>query len=133
MTNSLSGAKALKYLAIRGDAIVYKAVPPNTQVQVGDFLPAVTRQRKDYYDWQGACIDCDLLIKTLRTQDPAYLDSAPQPRTRSRLPTPRDMAILALLRQGYSLSVIAAHYGVSRQSVHKVANKLRANGIALHP
>jgi hypothetical protein len=129
MTNCLSGAKALQYLTIRNGAIVYKAAPPNSKVQVGDFLPTVTRQRKEYYDWRGHRVDCTLLTKTLKTQDPACLDSAPQPRLRSRLPTPRDMAILGLLRRGYSYDEIGRKFSVSRTLVHKVANKLRANGI----
>jgi hypothetical protein len=129
MTNSLTGAAAIRYLTLQGDAVVYKVVPPNSKAQVGDFLPVVTRQRKEYFDWRGHRVDCKLLIKTLLTQDPSYLDSAPQPRMRSSAPTARDSAMLALMRQGYSYEEIATRFSVSRALVYKVANKLRANGI----
>ena len=137
MSSKLTGTELVSLLSIKDDVLVYAERRFRGDYQVGDPVPLVDHNGRPYYQIGPHLYRPDRLIKAVQADDPAIWDAA-QP---SRPNTPelvaaganRDMQIAAMLQQGMTYADVGARFGLTRQRVKQIQQRLESAGIPCNP
>lgn len=136
MSKKLPGSVLLEHVEIVDGVLVYKKHFPHAKAYVGDPVAVVTGYKnKPMYAIQGHQYRPDHLINAVKDQDPEWIDNpytgySSASKVRSVL-SERDMAIYDALKAGTVYADIGAMYGVSRQRIKQIVDKLANHGFAV--
>jgi hypothetical protein len=127
------GGILLDHIDIVGGVLVYKRRFFGSRIVVGDPVTLrTTTAGKSMYVIQGHAYRAEFLTRAVRDQDPAWVDNAytKEASERGSL-TGRDLEIFAALKAGGVYADIGAKYGVSRQRIKQIADKLASHGMVV--
>lgn len=130
------GQFILDHVEIVERVLVYKKRIPNSPYKVGDAVPVrANSSGKPMYSIKQGLYRPDFLIKAVREQDAEWIDN-PYTKTTAQNPrvsslSARDKAIYAALKDGQVYADIGATYGVSRQRIKQIVDKLALHGLAV--
>jgi hypothetical protein len=125
----LTPKELLDILSIESGVLVYCKVRRDMRHAIGTPVPVVTSNGKPHFQIKGKTYNPRKLITALKTNNPALLY-----KTQSIRPLkPRELAMHSKLSEGLTLAEVGALYGLSRQRVKQIADKLAAQGHAVHP
>ena len=136
MSRKLPGSVLLEHVEIVDGVLVYKKHFPHAKAYPGDPVAVVTGATgKPMYAIQSHHYRPDHLINAVKNQDPEWIDNpymgrSSAPKVRSVL-SARDMAIYDALKAGAVYADIGATYGVSRQRIKQIVDKLANHGFAV--
>lgn len=132
----LPGSIILEHVEIVEGVLVYKKRLSYRSAIVGDPVDIwKNHSDKPVYRIGGENYRPDHLIQAVKTQDPEWIDSgytkkSAEKKTRSTL-SARDMAIYEALKLGAVYADVGATYGVSRQRIKQIVDKLANHGFAV--
>jgi hypothetical protein len=129
-TSRIPGATLLSILGIVDNVLVYTGRIPNKLMKIGDPVAIETKPNgKSYYRIAGALYSPVTLITGLRTQDAQWIDNANNANAKAHKLKPRDLEIYEKLKAGGVYADIGADYGLSRQRIKQIVDKLAAYGM----
>lgn len=131
MATRLPGATLLSILAIQDGVLVYTGRVPSCRMQVGDPVTVAQINGKSHYRIAGTLYNPVHLIKALRTQDAQWLDNSNNANAKVPKLKPRDLEIYARLKDGGVYADIGATYGISRQRIKQIVDKLARHGMVV--
>lgn len=126
----IPGATLLSILGIVDNVLVYTGRLPDKLMKVGDPVAiAKGSNGKSYYRIAGALYNPVHLKKAIDTQDAQWLDNANNARAKVHKLKPRDLEIYEKLKAGGVYADIGAGYGLSRQRIKQIVDKLASCGM----
>lgn len=114
----------LSHLGIVDGVLQYVRRLPSGRMKDGDAVSIVTVNGKPHYRIGGKNYNPKRLILAVQTQDATHLTSTRTPRPL----TARDMEIYEQLKNGGVYADIGATYGLSRQRIKQIVEKLASRG-----
>lgn len=124
----LTNQEVLDLIEIKDGVMVYRATLPGMRLKVGDPVAVVTSNGKPHFLIRGKPYNPKRVVDALTKGDPELL-SVYKTQTIRPLDA-RDMDIHAKLCAGQTYADIGALYGVSRQRIKQIVDKLARSG---HP
>lgn len=130
-TQKIPGATLLSIVGIVDNVLVYTGRIASKRMQIGDAVAIeLGPQGKPYYLIAGTRYHPQHLIKALQTGDAQWIDNASNAKAKTLRPlTARDLETYELLKSGMVYADIGAQYGVSRQRIKQVVDKLAKHGM----
>jgi hypothetical protein len=124
----LTNQEVLDLIEVKDGVLIYRSVLPRMKLEVGDPVAVVSYNKKPHYQIRGVAYNPRRVIEALTKNDPELLRTY---KTQSIRPLDaRDMEIHAKLSAGQTYADIGAEYGVSRQRIKQIVDKLARAG---HP
>ena len=124
----LTHQEAFDLIEIRNDVLVYRDTLPGMKIKVGDPVAVVTSNGKPHFLIRGKPYNPKRVLDALAKGDPELLGAYKKHTTRPL--DARDMEIHEKLCAGQTYADIGAVYGVSRQRIKQIVDKLARAG---HP
>lgn len=131
MATRLPGATLLSILAIQDGILVYTGRVPGGRMQIGDPVAVAQMNNKSYYRIAGTLYNPRHIVKALQTQDPQWLDNSNNAGAKVHKLKPRDLEIYEKLKAGGVYADIGAGYGLSRQRIKQIVDKLARHGMVV--
>lgn len=132
--STLSGTELLNILRIENGVLIYAKRMASKHWAVGDAVRVVNGPNgKPYYSIAGCLYKPPRLLRAIQRGDPTEIDAPVNhkaTRDAVKLST-RDMDIYAQLKEGGVYADVGAQYGISRQRVKQIVDKLAANGLTV--
>lgn len=131
MAERLPGATLLSILAIQDGVLVYTKRVAHMRYAIGDPVAVAQMNGKSYYRIAGTMYNPKILIKAIQTQDAQWLDNAYNANAKVHKLKPRDLEIYEKLKSGGVYADIGAGYGLSRQRIKQIVDKLARHGMVV--
>ena len=132
MAERLPGATLLSILAIQDGVLVYTKRVAHMRYAIGD--PVAVAQGangKSYYRISGILYNPRHIVKAIQMQDAQWLDNQHNANAKVHKLKPRDLEIYEKLKSGGVYADIGAGYGLSRQRIKQIVDKLARHGMVV--
>jgi len=134
--SKLPGGVLLEHVETVDGVLVYKKRFAHGRHYAGDPVAVAQNSKgKPAYRIQSTLYRADHLISAIENQDPEWIDNPFTKQTASRksrsILTPRDMDIYDALKLGTVYADVGATYGVSRQRIKQIVDKLANHGFSV--
>lgn len=123
----LTNQEVLDLIEVRNGVLVYRAVLPGMKRKPGDPVAVVQYNGKPHFQIRGVSYNPQRVIAALAAHDPSLLRSTYKMQSTRPLDA-RDMEIHAKLCAGQTYAQIGEDYGVSRQRIKQIVDKLARSG-----
>lgn len=123
----LTNQEAFDLIELKDGVLVYRAVLPRMKRKVGDPVAVITYNNKPHYQIRGVAYNPRRVVEALTKGDPELMRSTNKKQSVRPLDT-RDMEIHGKLCAGQTYADIGAEYGVSRQRIKQIVDKLARAG-----
>lgn len=125
----LPGATILSIVGLSDGVLVYTGRLASKRMTVGDPVPIQETDGRRYYRIAGALYNASLVLQSVETQDPQWIDNGANARAKTATLKPRDLEIYEKLKAGGVYADIGATYGLSRQRIKQIVDKLASHGL----